>query len=209
MLIALIRRLAVAATVAGALWLPQLAIAGGGCGCGPTQGCGSGCGCASGGAVGDQCCCDNGSSGLLGRLTNSGCHGGCHLGHGRGLSVEGTDPNFNCGCNGSYKYPVPPLYTYFWRGMYSHQLMTDYHIPYRFPPLRPYVDENLPPELDPYAPREPGIAPPAPLTVPPAAPLDAAPIPPAEEGVAPIRYRAALRPGQVEPLSEKMKRLYR
>jgi hypothetical protein len=49
--------------------------------------------------------------------------------------------NFNCGCNGSYKFPVPPLSTYHWPGMYSHQLMTDYHSPWRFPPLRPYTDE--------------------------------------------------------------------
>jgi hypothetical protein len=49
--------------------------------------------------------------------------------------------SFHCGCNGSYKFPVPPLSTYHWPGMYSHQLMTDYHSPWRFPPLKPYVDE--------------------------------------------------------------------
>jgi hypothetical protein len=53
---------------------------------------------------------------------------------------------FNCGCNGSYKFPVPPLYTYHWPGLYSQQLMTDYHSPWRFPPLRPYTDE--PPLMD-------------------------------------------------------------
>jgi hypothetical protein len=51
---------------------------------------------------------------------------------------------FNCGCQGSYKYPVPPLYTYHWPGMYSAQLMTDYHSPWRFPPLKPYTDEVAP-----------------------------------------------------------------
>lgn len=48
---------------------------------------------------------------------------------------------FNCGCNGSYKFPVPPLYTYHWPGMYSAQLMTDYVSPWRFPPIKPYTDE--------------------------------------------------------------------
>jgi hypothetical protein len=56
------------------------------------------------------------------------------------------EAGFNCGCNGSYKFPVPPLYTYHWPGMYSAQLMTDYHSPWRFPPLKPYVDE-VPPEV--------------------------------------------------------------
>jgi hypothetical protein len=48
---------------------------------------------------------------------------------------------FNCGCNGSYKHPVPPLYTYHWPGMYSAERMTDYVSPWRFPPLKPYADE--------------------------------------------------------------------
>jgi len=55
--------------------------------------------------------------------------------------LEGRDPSYNCGCSGSYKFPVPPQYTYHWPGMYSQRLMTDYHSPWRFPPLRPYVDE--------------------------------------------------------------------
>jgi hypothetical protein len=50
---------------------------------------------------------------------------------------------FNCGCNGSYKHPVPPLYTYHWPGMYSAQRMTDYVSPWRFPPLKPYTDEPV------------------------------------------------------------------
>jgi len=56
----------------------------------------------------------------------------------------------NCACNGSYKHPVPPLSTYHWPGMYSHQLMTNYHSPHRFPPLKPYEDELSPGELDHY-----------------------------------------------------------
>ncbi len=49
----------------------------------------------------------------------------------------------SCRCAGSYKFPVPPLYTYHWPGQYSQQLMTDYQSPWRFPPLRPYTDEKL------------------------------------------------------------------
>ncbi len=40
-----------------------------------------------------------------------------------------------CNCHGSYKFPVPPQYTYHWPGMYSQQWMTEYNSPYRFPPL--------------------------------------------------------------------------
>jgi hypothetical protein len=57
---------------------------------------------------------------------------------------DGADLYYNCGCNGSYKFPVPPLYTYHWPGMYSRQLMTDYQSPWRFPPLRPYTEEPDP-----------------------------------------------------------------
>lgn len=42
---------------------------------------------------------------------------------------------FNCSCRGSYKFPVPPLYTYHWPGMYSQQYMTEYNSPWRFPTL--------------------------------------------------------------------------
>ena len=66
------------------------------------------------------------------------CSNGGRHGAGRRRNQE---LGFNCGCNGSYKFPVPPLYTYHWPGMYSAQLMTDYHSPWRFPPLKPYVDE--------------------------------------------------------------------
>jgi len=66
---------------------------------------------------------------------------------GRGNRFEGLEAHFSCGCNGSYKFPVPPLYTYHWPGMYSAQLMTEYHSPWRFPPLKPYTDEVPPVEM--------------------------------------------------------------
>jgi hypothetical protein len=82
----------------------------------------------------DECDdCDDGHHGLFG-------HGHLH----RRRNIEGLSPGFNCGCNGSYKFPVPPLYTYHWPGMWSAQLMTDYHSPWRFPPLKPYADEAAP-----------------------------------------------------------------
>ena len=93
----------------------------------PTCGAEPGCGAVA--SVGD--CCDD----------------GCGNGRGRGPRYEGLDPYFNCGCNGSYKFPVPPLYTYHWPGMYQQHLMTDYHSPWRFPPLKPYVDEVPPVEM--------------------------------------------------------------
>lgn len=77
------------------------------------------CGC---GRWGDGC-------GLLGR-------------HCCGSGIEGLDRHFNCGCSGSYNYPVPPLYTYHWPGMFKQNLMTDYRSPWRFPPLKPYIDEQ-------------------------------------------------------------------
>jgi hypothetical protein len=75
------------------------------------------------------------------------CGDGCGNGRCRGAQYEGLDPYFSCGCNGSYKFPVPPLYTYHWPGLYSAQLMTDYHSPWRFPPLKPYADEVPPIEM--------------------------------------------------------------
>jgi len=39
--------------------------------------------------------------------------------------------NYNCRVNGSYKYPVPKQYTYFWPGIYSQKRMTDYVSPYQ------------------------------------------------------------------------------
>ena len=93
--------------------------------------------------AGDECdecddCCHH--RGLLFGLHHHGHHGNGCLGGG----YEGLGYGFNCGCNGSYKFPVPPLYTYHWPGMWSAQLMTDYHSPWRFPPLKPYVDEVAP-----------------------------------------------------------------
>jgi hypothetical protein len=74
------------------------------------------------------------------------CACGRHGHHCRLFGNRNPDAGFNCGCNGSYKFPVPPLYTYHWPGMYQQVLMTDYHSPWRFPPLKPYVDE-IPPEV--------------------------------------------------------------
>lgn len=71
--------------------------------------------------------------------------GGCH---GHRCRIDGLDRYFNCGCNGSYNYPVPPLYTYHWPGMYKAQRMTDYQSPWRFPPLRPYTEETLAPLIE-------------------------------------------------------------
>lgn len=90
-------------------------------GCGPCSRCGNG-GC-------DEC----------------GRHCGCGLlGRKCGCGIDGLDRFANCACNGSYNYPVPPLYTYHWPGMYKQVRMTDYHSPWRFPPLKKYEDEPLP-----------------------------------------------------------------
>src|SRR5262245_25502808 len=75
------------------------------------------------------------------------CHGCGPWGHHAAKAAARNAERYaNCGCNGSYKFPVPPLYTYHWPGMYQQNLMTDYHSPWRFPPLKPYVDE-VPPEV--------------------------------------------------------------
>lgn len=142
----------------------------GGCGCGNTckprcglkgahgcclhaSKCSSPCGsgnCGSGHCGSGHCGsghCGNGAcqDGLCGNGDCDGCGNGCCRGcHKccRGLScIDGTDPYFNCGCSGSYKFPVPPLYTYHWPGMYSAVRMTDYHSPWRFPPIKPYTEE--------------------------------------------------------------------
>jgi hypothetical protein len=63
--------------------------------------------------------------------------------------------NFNCSCRGSYKFPVPPQYTYHWPGMYSQQTMTEYNSPYRFPALK--LPPMPAPEVEPY--REVGPTP--------------------------------------------------
>jgi hypothetical protein len=95
--------------------------------------------------------CGKNSCGKGGCDSCRGGRGGCRgCGpHGAGLhgrcahTYEGQDPWFSCGCNGGYKYPVPPQSTYWWPGMYSDQLMTEYHSPWRFPPIKPYTDEPL------------------------------------------------------------------
>ena len=43
---------------------------------------------------------------------------------------------FNCCCKGSYKFPVPPQYTYFWPGIYSQKTMTGCLSPWRYVPLQ-------------------------------------------------------------------------
>jgi hypothetical protein len=88
-----------------------------------------------GGDGGDVC----GNGGQYG-----GCDAhGCQL-HGNRHHYEGRDRFFNCGCNGSYNYPVPPLYTYHWPGMYKAVRMTDYHSPWRFPPIKPFTEDVIP-----------------------------------------------------------------
>lgn len=103
-------------------------------------------------AASPACGCQNGDSGCgnCDPCGDCGCglfgkHCGCGLfGHKCGSSIEGLDRFANCACNGSYNYPVPPLYTYHWPGMYKQVRMTDYHSPWRFPPLKKYEDEPLP-----------------------------------------------------------------
>ncbi|MCS7305812.1 MAG: hypothetical protein NZ602_11990 [Thermoguttaceae bacterium] len=71
--------------------------------------------------------------------------------YGKLLDKWASYGQFNCECSGSYKYPVPPQYTYHWPGMYSQPTMTQYMSPYRFPPLKlPPKDEDiLQPEEEP------------------------------------------------------------
>ncbi len=90
----------------------------------------------------------------------------------------------SCDCNGSYKFPVPPLYTYHWPGLYAHRLMTDYHSPWRFPGLRPYKEEAPGYELSLIAPG----------------------------GGATVEAKAdrnTAEPGRIEPISQKVMRIYR
>jgi hypothetical protein len=99
----------------------------------------AGCGCDAGPACGYS---GGGHGGIYGDPCDPGA-GGCRgiLCRNRGARYDGLQAGFNCGCNGSYKFPVPPLYTYHWPGMWQQSLMTDYHSPWRFPPLKPYTDE--------------------------------------------------------------------
>lgn len=127
-----------AAAVAAMLLSLGSALAGDGHGCqvavGETQ-CGADLQCAGGPWGGGACGngCDDGGCGAH----------GCRL-HGHRKYYEGRDRFFNCGCNGSYNYPVPPLYTYHWPGMYKAARMTDYQSPWRFPPIKPFVDDAAP-----------------------------------------------------------------
>jgi hypothetical protein len=115
----------------------QAGAADGCCAAAPSCGCqtAAACGC----LAGDPCEACNGNCGIGGLLGHL-----CGHHRNKGPRYEGLEAGFNCGCNGSYKFPVPPLYTYHWPGMLSAQLMTEYHSPWRFPPLKPYTDE-LPP----------------------------------------------------------------
>ncbi|MCR5165401.1 MAG: hypothetical protein K6C40_15465 [Thermoguttaceae bacterium] len=62
----------------------------------------------------EECgCCECGSSGHNGLRAN--------------LSATAC---FNCRTNGSYKFPVPRQYTYFWPGIYSQKTMTEYVAPF-------------------------------------------------------------------------------
>ncbi len=91
--------------------------------------------------------CGGNACGGHGRLLHGKhCRTGCgHCGHRK--NYEGLDMMYNCGCQGSYNYPVPPQYTYHWPGStYKQNLMSDYHSPWRFPPLKPYTEETLTPQ---------------------------------------------------------------
>ncbi len=57
-------------------------------------------------------------------------------GHPRHVCKDAVIAGANCGCRGSYKFPVPPRFTYYWPGMYAQQSMTGYWSPYRYPALK-------------------------------------------------------------------------
>lgn len=71
--------------------------------------------------------------------------------YGKLLDKWASYGQFNCECSGSYKYPVPPQYTYHWPGMYSQPTMSQYMSPYRFPPLKlpPKEEDILQPDEEP------------------------------------------------------------
>lgn len=126
----------------------------------------------------------------------SGCQDCCGKGCGKckhcGRGWEGLDRHFNCQCGGSYKFPVPPLSTYHWPGIYSHQLMSEYHSPWRFPPIKAYEEEKL-------EPRE---------TLPPANANAKLSI---SDDVQQVDFSAPnnSRPGESESMSNKLKKLSR
>jgi hypothetical protein len=59
------------------------------------------------------------------------CYGGANGG------TCGCGDDGNCACHGSYKYPVPSQYTWYWPGIYSQHAMTQYISPWRYPDLNP------------------------------------------------------------------------
>jgi hypothetical protein len=97
---------------------------------------------------------------------------------------------FNCQCRGSYKFPVPPLYTYHWPGMYSQKTITQYNSPYRFPPLQ--------------LPSETGLE----------GPISAAPDEGDSSFLGPIRIKSVSKTGgssrdaRPERISQKLRRVY-
>lgn len=163
----------------------------------PTGDCATG-DCAAGNCSGGQCGSDCAKPALGSRLGCLGCLGGLLVPHEVG--------SFNCGCNGSYKFPVPPLYTYHWPGMYSQELMTDYHYPWRFLPLKPYTDEFP-------RPGEPGkLAGAAPaISMTPSATsvrVVSATVDSVPAVATPAVTEAPRMPGEPEPTSKKLERLY-
>ena len=139
-----------------------------GCGCSDAIECGSSCG---------RC--------------DSAC-GGCGCGvcarHRAHIASFGY---FNCSCRGSYKFPVPPQYTYHWPGMYSQKYIAEYSSPYRFPPLKLPKSRLVESGRTTAAPVIQGT---------PAVLSTVGPV-----GLVPLPARSAERP---EPMSEKIKRKY-
>jgi hypothetical protein len=129
-----------AALLAGWSGLALSAAAGEGCGACSKSECKSDAGCCTG--CGKECkpLCDKKCK-FCQFKCHCLCEDCCLFAH-MDRNNYGEVDSVNCSCNGSYKFPVPPLYTYHWPGMYSQQLMTDYQSPWRFPPLKPYTDEN-------------------------------------------------------------------
>lgn len=74
-------------------------------------------------AYGDCCECDDG----FGSCSSGGPCGMRNSLH-RNMAATAC---YNCKVNGSYKYPVPRQYTYFWPGIYSQKRMTDYVSPHQ------------------------------------------------------------------------------
>ena len=73
------------------------------------------------------------------------CNCGRHHHHGGLCQRWNQDAGFNCGCNGSCNLPLSRRFIPITGRTYSQVLMTDYHSPWRFPAIKPYVDE-VPPE---------------------------------------------------------------